>query len=114
ENDDEARKYAIYRSEIGESIDYNDPESIVGIVYNDDGDITFTDDELDSGQLYNYGVTSLSNTGIESTSAAEQNEGSVSQLKKRVVSLTNEGEIAGKVTAHMIDLHLNIIDRYEC
>jgi len=113
ENDDEARKYAIYRSEIGESIDYNNPEHLVGIVYNDDEDVIFTDDELDSGQLYNYGVTSLSNTGIESTNATEKDEGSISQMKKRVDSLTNEGEIAGKVTAHMIDLHLNVIDHYE-
>lgn len=110
--DEDARKFAIYRSEIGESIDYNNPDNMVGIVYNKGDSVSFFDGEVDSEQLYTYGVTSLSKTGVESIDATEVNEGNITQMKNRVGILLDEGEIVDGTTARMIDMQLTAINHF--
>lgn len=65
------RKYVIYRFEDNVEIDYSNLENMIGIVYNKGDITTFIDRGVDSDQLYTYGVTSISRTGIESTDAIE-------------------------------------------
>jgi len=110
--DEDARKFAIYRSEVGETIDYHNPDNIVGIAYNEGDSVSFFDEEVDFEQLYAYGVTSLSKTGIESIDATEVNEGNINQMKNRVDLLVDEGEIIDTTTARMIDMHLTAIDHF--
>lgn len=111
ENED-TRKFAVYRSEVGEAIDYSDSDNLVGIVYNKGDDVSFFDGEADSSKLYTYGVTSLSKTGIESVDATEANEGSISHMKNRVEILTGEGDIADEATARLIGMQLTVIEHY--
>lgn len=108
----DVRKFAVYRSEAGEPIDYNNQDDLVGIVYNTDDDVTFVDESAEPEKLYTYGVTSLSNTGIESTDATEADEGTISQMRERVQILAEEDEIADDATAHKIDMQLTAIQHF--
>jgi len=110
--DEDARKFAIYRSDIGETIDYHNPENIVGIVYNEGDSVSFLDEEVDSEHLYAYGVTSLSNTGVEGMDATKVDEGNINQMKNRVGLLIDEGEITDESTARMIDMQLTAINHF--
>lgn len=70
-HDADARKYAIYRFEEGVDHDYSNPEHIIGVVYKQENETIFLDDQADANQIYTYGVTAISNTGIESEEAQE-------------------------------------------
>lgn len=112
ESDDlETRKFVIYRSDIDKAVDYNNPENIVGVVYNNDNEVTFFDDEADPDKLYTYGVTSISKTGVESVEAAETDEGNILKMKERVETLQEAGEI-DRESSRLIDMHLQAIDHY--
>jgi len=111
-SNDDTRKFVIYRSEVEEEIDYSDPANIVGVVYHKEDDVSFLDVEADPEQLYTYGVTAISNTGVESVDAAEAGEGMITQMKSRVELLTDEGEIVDASTAEQIDMQLTAIDHY--
>ncbi|MED4017916.1 MULTISPECIES: glycoside hydrolase family 10 protein [Sutcliffiella] len=65
----DARRYVIYRFEGNKEGDYNNPANIVDVIYTKDGVTTFTDTTIEDGKSYTYGVTSLSNTGVESKHA---------------------------------------------
>ncbi len=61
-----ARKFVIYRFDGPREGDYNDPANIIDVVYADED--SYTDVPPGKG-LYTYGVTSVSDTGLESRDA---------------------------------------------
>ncbi len=67
----DANKYVIYRFEGNKKGDYSNPENIVGVVYDKKGVAQFVDNNIDPNQRYTYGVTSISQSGIESKDAKE-------------------------------------------
>lgn len=68
----DAKKYVIYRFEGNQTGDYQNPENIVGVTYDQNGTATFVDLDIDPGKRYTYGVTSISHTGVESKDAKEK------------------------------------------
>ncbi|OAK67367.1 glycoside hydrolase family 10 protein [Lederbergia galactosidilytica] len=68
----DAKKYVIYRFEGNKAGDYQNPENIAGIIYDQQGTATFIDQDIDPSKRYTYGVTSISHTGIESKDAKEK------------------------------------------
>ncbi|WP_404469328.1 glycoside hydrolase family 10 protein [Sutcliffiella horikoshii] len=65
----DARKYVIYRFDGLQEGDYNDPANIVDVVYSTEGVTTYVDNTVEEDKQYTYGVTSVSNTGLESKDA---------------------------------------------
>ncbi|WP_078381855.1 glycoside hydrolase family 10 protein [Sutcliffiella halmapala] len=65
----DARKYVIYRFEGNKEGDYKNPANIVDVIYASNGVTTFVDSTIKKGKVYTYGVTSISNTGVESKDA---------------------------------------------
>ncbi|WP_404460265.1 glycoside hydrolase family 10 protein [Sutcliffiella horikoshii] len=65
----DARKYVIYRFDGLQEGDYNNPANIVDVVYSTESVTTFVDTTVEEGKQYTYGVTSVSNTGLESKDA---------------------------------------------
>lgn len=61
-----ARKFVIYRFDGPREGDYNDPANIIDVVYSDED--SYTDVPPGKG-IYTYGVTSVSDTGLESRDA---------------------------------------------
>lgn len=70
-NEANVRKFVIYRFEDKEKIDYNDPANVIGVVYNKQDGVTFIDGKGEHEQSAIYGVTSISQTGIESETGSE-------------------------------------------
>lgn len=68
----DVRKYIVYRFEGNKRGDYENPEHIIGVVYDNDGQAVFIDKDRDPHKRYTYGVTSVSPTGIESKGAKER------------------------------------------
>src|SRR5690625_7134271 len=90
------RKFAIYRSDIGETIDYHNPENIVGIVYNEGDSVSFLDEEVDSEHLYAYGVTSLSITGVGGLDEEKVDGGHIHKMNNRNVRQRFDGYISSE------------------
>lgn len=63
------RKYVIYRFEGNQVGSYENPHSIVDVVYNTKGNTVFLDKTANRNKQYTYGITSVSATGVESENA---------------------------------------------
>ncbi|MGG0644329.1 family 10 glycosylhydrolase [Sporosarcina gallistercoris] len=63
------RKYVIYRFEGTKEGSYEDPESILDVVYSTKGNTVYVDSTANKSSVYTYGVKSVSHTGVESKRA---------------------------------------------
>lgn len=73
-SNDSAHKYAVYRFDASTrdssdiSPDMCDKSSLVGLIYKTGAETTFVDTDIKPGESYRYAVSSISGSGIESTS----------------------------------------------
>ncbi|GLC88894.1 glycoside hydrolase family 10 protein [Lysinibacillus piscis] len=67
ENRTQPRKYVIYRFNGLQEGSYEDPQNIVDVVYNTNGNTVFVDKTAFTKRAYTYGIKAVSAMGVEST-----------------------------------------------